>query len=206
MTGPGPRTTALLASAVILVGTLGVVLTTGVVHPPGEERLADRPLPAVDGRIAILRGPEGDRCMVVVEPATGTSRQLACGLDADRLTVAGDTLVADEWGGGAVRVDLATGAVTPTDHDGGDERCDEADVHADDGRLEARAEGGAVVLDVPAPRDYRLAEACASPDGGAAAVVDGEDRLLVVDLEDGALRTAGDDVTAAVWVAAPAAS
>lgn len=205
MTGSRRRTVALLGAAAVLVTTLGVVLATGVVHPPGDERLADRPLPAVEGRIAALTGPEGDRCVVIVEPATGTSRDLACGLDADRLARSGGQLLASGWEGRAVRVDVRTGAVTATDHDGGDDRCDEADVHAGDGRLEARADGGAVVLDVPVPRDYRLAEACASPDGGAAAVVDGEDRLLVVDLGGGALRTAGDDVSAVVWLPAAAA-
>lgn len=204
MTGARRRMLALLAAAVLLVGTLGVVLATGVVHPPGEERLADRPLPAVDGMVAALRGPEGDRCVDVIEPATGARRELACGLDADRLAATGDALVASEWGGGAVRVDLATGRVAPTDHHDGDDRCDEADVHADDGRLEGRDDDGAIVLDVPAPRHYRVSETCASPDGGAATVVDGEDRLLVVDLEHGAFRTAGDDVSTAVWLPAPA--
>lgn len=205
MTAAGRRTAALVAAATAVAVTLGVVLAVGVVHPPGERTLATAPLVGLEGRVAALRGPDGDRCVVLVEPGSGRTREIACGLAADELEVVGGDLLVSAWTGGSWRVDVTSGRVAASDGGPASEPCRRADVTAHDGRMVARDAAGRAVLDVPAPHEYRVEDPCRSADGRGAVVVDGEGRLLLLDLRDGALRVAGDDVSAAVWLPTPAA-
>jgi len=177
-----------------LGGVLAVAAWLSVAPVPDFPALTDEPL-GLDGQVVFAQ--EG--CVRVADLGSGATRELTCLSGVDALTLVGDDVHVEDYGGGnELSVDLETGYVTTlppyttppaTVEDAGEVR-----VTAEERRLTVqRVGGGAVetVLEVAIPSSYYVYEAVALD--GAVVARDSSERLLVV-TRDGSVRVVATDV------------
>lgn len=221
MTAPtdvGRRPWTLVAAAIVVVVTVGLVLILGVVRPPALAHVSDDPAVEVPGRAAWTAWQRSTSCLHMVQ-LDGTVEELRCG-DQPRGEVRGwedgaIVLVVDLHGpdgGEELLVDPETGETRSsrpapagaerhlagptevpfrTERTGGD-----LVVHVD----------GVVVWRTPALEAYEVREAQLSADGGTVLLQDTADRLLLVPADGSAPpRVWATDVsswTSLAWEAA----
>lgn len=201
-----PAIAATIVGVVALVVVLTVALTD-ITPVPAFPSLRATPDTAIPGAIAFVRG-EGDQSCVYLAAASGATpvRTLHCeagidqGFPALSWNAAGN-LTAHTYGkAGAqsVEIDPATGAVV-TREPAGDlgkgplekvrRTSDGAYIETDNStagtpKVAVRTGVGSArtVYSTTGPQDYRFEDAIWSPDGRYAAVIDSEQRLLIVDV------------------------
>ena len=211
------RRWAPIAAAVICSAVFVGVLVFGHVTYPAFASLTAVP-PDVEGRIAVLvsRGSEYDDedCLLVIEPATGASRELRCTYRWSELTGWSEdgyviVTLSDESTQRSLFLDPDTGTVVRrgfeyaplepaargpgprlfTEGPDGVARIVEEDI---DGEQR-------VVYSVDGPRSYEFTQAVWSPDGRWVLALDSQERLVIVDPRTDVAWQVTEDVSVASW-------
>ncbi|MFP4148748.1 MAG: hypothetical protein ACLFV0_04595 [Nitriliruptoraceae bacterium] len=178
---------ALVAAALVLVGTVVLVLVFGLARPPQLPSLAADPEPDLPG-VAWMSWDRGT-CLLVAG-ADGAVDEVACGLqggevvgwDADGIA----TAVRGPSSGGIELLDPDTGEVVDTQPLADDAAREPA---TPSGRSETRTVDGVLTVNLDgtvlwateAPEAYWVEPGSLSPDGRWVAAFDSADRLLVLD-------------------------
>lgn len=223
MTRPPKQVVAVSVAAAVVVAAALVIVVLGGVTLPSYPSMADDPFPGVDGRVAFIRGDWPERCLYVVA-ADGQSQpsELRCdelyepiSWDEEDGTVVVETIAPN--GPELTHIDPTSGDIVATESmsEGPAPRVPTMADRAqrDDGtslQITLRERSSSLVRIDPDGTRTVLLEYSGygrfswesvgwSPDGQWAVVSDSEQRVFVVDPEDGDARLLVDDASAPAW-------